>query len=77
MAVDGSRSIQGWGLAFEEGWNGKKLFGWSFVLVTMAGLLFGVLYGILQRDMQSAFGVSAWVTGLFAIAVAYLGTVDS
>lgn len=51
---------EGWGIFYQEGWDMMKV-AWFFVIICILGsLVFGVLWSVYQKDVQSAFGISAW-----------------
>jgi hypothetical protein len=53
------KRAKGWGLFYEEGWDMFKIMLLVAVMV-FGSFLFGVLWSILQKDVQGAFGISAW-----------------
>jgi hypothetical protein len=73
LAVKPIGRTPGWGIFFEEGWDLAKISS-IVVLVVLGSLLFGLLWAVLKKDAQGAFGISAWwatvcscILALFAI----------
>ncbi|KAF1953588.1 hypothetical protein CC80DRAFT_494485 [Byssothecium circinans] len=56
-----SEPAEGWGIYFQEGWNGDIIMTLVFILFLMGSLLFGALWACLKMDLQGAFGVSAYM----------------
>ena len=56
----GNRRAKGWGIFFEEGWDLVKIAWLYFLVVFLGSLLFAVIWAIYQKDVQGAFGISAW-----------------
>jgi hypothetical protein len=55
-----AQRAKGWGIFFEEGYDLLKI-AWLVSLVSFLGsLLFGVLWAVVRKDVQGAFGISAW-----------------
>lgn len=54
----------GWGIHLVEGWVVARV--WLLVLLLFFGgsVAFGVCWAVLQRDVQTAFGVSAYIVAL-------------
>lgn len=52
---------EGWGIYYQEGWDGDIITMLVFVMFLMGSLLFGVLWSCLEMDTQGAFGVSAYI----------------
>lgn len=51
---------KGWGIFYEEGWDLLKI-GWLvFLVIFLGSFLFGVLWAVLKKDTQGAFGIAAW-----------------
>ena len=51
---------EGWGIFYQEGWDMLKIV-WLFIILFILGsLVFGVMWSIYQKDVQGAFGISAW-----------------
>lgn len=74
LQATGEEPVEGWGLYYEEGLNVLlivNLVVWSSI---NASLLFGVLWTILQSDIQGAWGVSSWIVTTSALVVALLVT---
>ncbi|KAF2789283.1 hypothetical protein K505DRAFT_204389, partial [Melanomma pulvis-pyrius CBS 109.77] len=52
---------EGWGIYYQEGWDGDIIAMVVFVMFLVVSLLFGVLWACLEMDVQGAFGVSAYI----------------
>jgi hypothetical protein len=66
----------GWGIHFQEGWHRDKIWNIGFVFFGLGILIFGVLWGVLKRDVQSAFAIAGyWITAL-AVILEYMAHVD-
>ena len=76
MAVSGSKPVQGWGLVFEEEWNMHRIYQICVIVFVASSLLFAVLWTVLKRDIQGAFGVSAYWLALFFVVAGYYATAD-
>jgi hypothetical protein len=51
---------EGWGILYDEGWDIRKI-AWIYLVFGVFGsFLFGVLWSLVRRDVQGAFGISAW-----------------
>ncbi|KAJ5389236.1 uncharacterized protein N7496_000304 [Penicillium cataractarum] len=73
---DGLEVTEAWGIFYREEWNWKRIWGVLVFGFFPPSLLFGVLWGILRKDVQGAFGVASWwmagatiLLGSFATAV--------
>jgi hypothetical protein len=64
----------GWGIYYQEGWDFDVIILFVFVIFLVASLLFGVLWSILQFDVQGAFGVSAYMMAVIAILLPLLAS---
>ncbi|KAF2685721.1 hypothetical protein K458DRAFT_300149 [Lentithecium fluviatile CBS 122367] len=53
--------VEGWGIYYQEGWDGDIITLVVVVMFLMGSLLFGILWSRLKMDVQGAFGVSAWI----------------
>jgi hypothetical protein len=64
--VDGNR---GYGLHFVEVMNSSLGITVLFVCAVVTSIIFGVCWSILDRDLQDAWTIAAWVSSLTALAV--------
>lgn len=74
LCSDPIEPIEAWGIYYEEGWDWSKI--WLVLAIGFfpPSLLFGILWGILKKDIQGAFGVASWwMTG----ATIFLGVVGT
>ena len=63
-----------WGIYFKEDWNWPKVWWLLRLGFFLPSILFGILWGILRKDIQGAFGVaSLWMAGS-AILIGIVGT---
>ncbi|EXL39037.1 hypothetical protein FOCG_18340 [Fusarium oxysporum f. sp. radicis-lycopersici 26381] len=63
-----------WGIYYKEDWDWAKVW-WILGLGFFPpSLLFSVLWGILQQDIQGAFGVASWWMAGATIVVGIVGT---
>jgi hypothetical protein len=54
---------EGWGLYFQEGWNWAKITTFVLTLFVGGSLIFGLLYAVLKKDLQTAFTIATyWFT---------------
>lgn len=60
--------VRGWGLSFEEGLNYWPLI----TLMLIPPLVFGIVWSICKRDIQSGFGVAAYCLAAETIVLMYL-----
>ena len=54
----------GWGIHLEESWVGYRLWLLALSLFLVGSLIFGICWAALRHDVQSAFGVSAYIATL-------------
>lgn len=60
---------EGWGIYYQEGWDGDIITMLVFAMFLIGSLLFGVLWSCLKMDVQGAFGVSAYIITANAIFI--------
>ncbi|KAH5319528.1 hypothetical protein HBI12_112360 [Parastagonospora nodorum] len=65
------RSVEGWGIHFQEGWDFDLLIGLVLAVFLLASLLFAVLWSHFKLDVQGAFGVSSYMVTASGIFVAW------
>jgi hypothetical protein len=65
---------EAWGIYYEEGWNWARI--WLFLAIGffLPSLVFGVLWGVLKRDVQGAFGIASWWMTGATIILGVIGT---
>jgi hypothetical protein len=66
--------IEGWGIFYKEGWDWAKVWWVLFIFFFQASMLFAILWGILKKDLQGAFGVASWWMTGGTILVGIVGT---
>lgn len=54
----------GWGIHLVEGWVVARVWLLFLILFFGGSLAFGICWAVLQRDVQTAFGVSAYIVAL-------------
>lgn len=59
----------GWGLQFIEGWDGKKLWLVGFLFFGLGSLTIGVLWAVLEKSIQDAFAIAAYVVAFGTMSV--------
>ena len=66
--------VEGWGIYYKEDWDWGKI--WCIVAIGFfsPSLLFGILWGILRKDIQGAFGVASWWITAATIVTGIVGT---
>jgi hypothetical protein len=76
LAGTRSQRAKGWGIYYEEGLDQLKIALLVFVVIFVASLLFGILWAVLKKDVQGAFGVAAWwvAMGGSSIALVAIGS---
>ncbi|KAF5583574.1 hypothetical protein FPCIR_8989 [Fusarium pseudocircinatum] len=63
-----------WGIYYKEDWDLVKIW-WILGLAFFPpSLLFGIVWGILQKDIQGAFGVASWWIAGATIVIGIVGT---
>ncbi|TGO34116.1 hypothetical protein BHYA_0212g00210 [Botrytis hyacinthi] len=59
----------GWGLHFVEGLNTSLAISVMFILSSVLGIAFAICWTVLEKDIQGAFGVAAYITSVMTLAV--------
>ncbi|TGO09880.1 hypothetical protein BTUL_0151g00220 [Botrytis tulipae] len=59
----------GWGLHFVEGLNTSLAITVMLILSSVLGIAFAICWTILEKDIQGAFGVAAYITSVMTLAV--------
>jgi len=65
---------EGWGIYYQEEWDGDIITMLAFAMFLAGSLLFGVLWSCLKMDVQGAFGVSAYIMTANAILISLVAT---
>jgi hypothetical protein len=65
-------TARGWGIYLEEGLDDRKLWLMRFLVFGVGSLIFGVVWAVLQKSVQDAFTVSAWIVSLIAITTGFV-----
>ena len=68
------QASEGWGIYFEEGLDFDLVIGATFTVFIMASLLFGILWTVLEMDIQGAFGVSSYMVTCSGIFLAWVAS---
>jgi hypothetical protein len=66
--------IEAWGICFKEDWNRSRIWWFLATVFGVASLLFGILWGVLEKDIQGAFGVACWWMTGSTIFIGVIGT---
>ncbi|KAJ8065344.1 hypothetical protein OCU04_006032 [Sclerotinia nivalis] len=59
----------GWGLHFVEGLNTSLAMTFMFIVSSILGIAFAICWIMLEKDIEGAFGVAAYVTSVATLAV--------
>lgn len=70
LEFSSSEEVIGWGIYFIEKLDHAVVLSIMFVLSLGMGLLFGVLWGVLEKDVSAAFAIASFVTSVGALGVA-------
>jgi hypothetical protein len=62
-----SKPVFGWGIEFREGRSSSKIMWLILVIFILSSVVFGVVWTVMKKDLQGAFGVSGWLVTLGAI----------
>lgn len=65
---------EGWGIYYQEGVDFDMIIGVVFSVFLLASLLFGVLWTVLEMDIQGAFGISSYMVTASGIFLAWLAS---
>ncbi|KAJ5464614.1 uncharacterized protein N7458_000300 [Penicillium daleae] len=74
LTSDGIEVTEAWGIFYREEWNWRRIWGTLGFAFFPPSLLFGVLWGILRKDIQGAFGVASWWMAGATIFIGIVGT---
>lgn len=66
-----SESVVGWGLYFQEGWHMETVF-FIMAMIVLSSMVFGIVWAVVQADIQGAFGISGFMVTTGALGVGYL-----
>lgn len=66
----------GWGLHFEEGWHWVTIRLVIIVLIIVPAIVFGVVWSVMKKDIQSAFAISGVLIAIGALLLSYVGSKD-
>jgi hypothetical protein len=69
--------VLGWGVHFQEGWHWDKILNLGFWIFMLGSFLFGILWAVLKKDVQSAFGIASYWITTFAVVLGYLAAKES
>ena len=65
---------EGWGMYFEEGLDFDFIIGVIFAIFVLASLLFGILWTVLEMDIQGAFGISSYMVTASSVFLAWMAS---
>jgi hypothetical protein len=72
-----NQRARGWGIFLEEGWDFVKISWLYFLVMFLGSLLFAVIWAIYRKDVQSAFGISAWWVTIGGSTLALFAIISS
>jgi hypothetical protein len=72
LSGEGEQPADGWGFYFKEGWDFDIIITVSFIVFIIGSLLFGICWSVLEKDIQGAFGVSAYIVTACGLLVAFV-----
>lgn len=64
----------GWGIHLVEGWVLKRVWLLALCFFVVGSMVFAVCWSVLEKDLQGAFGVSAYVVAFVGLV---LGTIHA
>jgi hypothetical protein len=68
--------VEAWGIYFRRDWDWSKIL-WILGLgFFLPSLLFGMLWAVLIKDIQGAFGVAAWWMAGTTVIFGMVGTCE-
>lgn len=74
LASECSEVVEAWGIYYKEDWNWRKIW-WILSLGFFPpSVLFGILWGALNHDIQGAFGVASWWMATGALVLGLVAT---
>ncbi|KAF7514049.1 hypothetical protein GJ744_004374 [Endocarpon pusillum] len=76
MPTSGGQRVEAWGIEFEEGWDRGRVRNAIFGIIVIGCLLFAILWSVLLKDMQSAFGVSSFFVAILASVGGYIASAE-
>ncbi|KAJ6266445.1 hypothetical protein PSV08DRAFT_230177 [Bipolaris maydis] len=65
------KPAEGWGIYYKEGTDYNMI---AFAVFLLGSLLFGILWAVLKKDIQGAFGVSSYVMTGVPILLTWMAT---
>ncbi|KAB8207929.1 hypothetical protein BDV34DRAFT_191377 [Aspergillus parasiticus] len=74
LTSDGIEVMTAWGIFYRESLDWKRIWVALGLAFFLPSLLYGILWGILRKDIQGAFGVAAWWMTGATIVVGMMGT---
>jgi hypothetical protein len=76
LIISGTRTASGWGIAFEEGWNKKKIW-LGLTLSTVLSGIFGIIWSVVKDDLQGGFTVASFCISGLTLIQGYLWAYES
>ncbi|WQF89879.1 hypothetical protein CDEST_14893 [Colletotrichum destructivum] len=52
--------VEAWGIYYKEDWDWERIWWLLGLAFFPPSMLFGILWGVLKQDLQSAFGIASW-----------------
>lgn len=74
LTSDGIEAMTAWGIFYRESLDWKRIWAALGLAFFLPSLLYGILWGILKKDIQGAFGVAAWWMTGATVVVGMMGT---
>lgn len=62
----------GWGLYIQEGWQLRRVYLLLVLLTISSGTIFGIVWSVVEADVQSAFAISAYWVSICCLVLGYL-----
>ncbi|KAL2059740.1 hypothetical protein VTL71DRAFT_10232 [Oculimacula yallundae] len=62
----------GWGLQFVEGWDHRKIWIIVFVIFGLGSLLVAIMLTCLEKSVQDAFAVSAYMATMATVSIGFV-----
>lgn len=74
LAAKLDREAVGWGIYIREGLDWNKIWALMIGAFVAGSLIFGVLWTVLEHDIQGAFGVASWWLTMCTVVLGYFAT---
>ena len=75
LVIRPQRSTEiGWGIQIVEGWILGRLWLVAFLFALIGGITFAICWAVLEKDLQGAFAVSAFIVSLLVLGLGAVQT---